>query len=97
MRTGDEMDAGIFAFERTDAADGKKALVVMNVNEKHASTTAFGTAKMKVGFAPGTGLVSVFPDATLGVQVGGDGTVAVTVPARGTVVLVPQADMAGIK
>jgi hypothetical protein len=74
-------------------------LVVLNVSESHASMTQAPTGqRMMVGFPPGTGLVNVLDDddPNDAFQVAGDGTVVVTVPARGQKVLVPQADQGGI-
>jgi glycosidase len=96
-RTGMESDAGIFAFERVDG--DKRVLVVLNVSESHASMTQAPTGgRMMVGFPPGTGLVNVLddPDPNDAFQVAGDGTLVVTVPARGQKVLVPQEDQGGI-
>ena len=89
-------DAGIYAFERTDPADGKTVLVVMNVNETQTSSTSYQGSAMKVSFPPGTGLVSVFPDTSVGVPVDGSGKVVVKVPSRGVIVLVAQGDAGGI-
>ena len=89
-RTGDEPDAGIFAFERT--YQGETMLVVLNANNDHASTTSAAWMEgqegndMQTGFAPGTVLVNVFddPDVTDDeVVVGADGKLAVTVQPRG--------------
>ncbi len=95
--TGDEGDAGIFAFERVDG--DKRVLVVMNVSEKHPSSTQAADGAMKVGFAAHTGLVNVLPDgdaANQAFQVGGDGTLVVTVPPRGFKILVANGDQGGI-
>ena len=105
-RTGAERDAGIFAFERTQMTDGKRALVVLNVKDDKESTTQapydLGGGKMFVGFAPDTELVNVLPDwknpsaPAEHVTVGGDGMVAITVGARGTKIFVAKDDQAGI-
>jgi len=80
--TGDEADAGIFAFERT--YDGKRALVVINANPNHASVTAFDGSEMQTGFAAGKKLHNVWDDEDDGdsVTIGADGKVAITVPPR---------------
>ncbi len=91
MRTGMESDAGIFAFERTDATG--KVLVVINVNDQHPSRTQAPTGeKMTVTFPGNTGLVNVLDDddPNDAFQVAGDQTLVVTVPPRGQKVLVPQ-------
>lgn len=65
-RTGDEEDAGIFAFERRFA--GNRAMVVLNVHTSKTSVTtaeSLGAERMTTTFAPGTVLVDVMP--------GGDG------------------------
>jgi len=91
-RVAGERDAGIFAFERFDSASGERALIVMNVNEAHPSTTqapdAQGAAKMKVGFAPGTALSNALGDDPGDQIVAPDGTLAITVPPRGTAVYI---------
>src|SRR5262249_42837066 len=73
-RTGDEPDAGAFAFERTggDAGDAY-ALVVFNTNAKHDSTPSFNGAPMKVSVAPGTVLVDVLADGAPTYTVAADG------------------------
>jgi alpha-amylase len=91
----DESDAGIFAFERVSPGD-KRVLVVLNVSDTHDSqTVAPMGGRMIVGFAPGTTLVNVLGAAET-VQVAGDGTVAIAVPARGQKIFVAQADVGGI-
>ena len=63
-RTGDEQDAGIFAFERRYRGD--RAMVVVNTNRnKNSETSAeeLGFNRMTTTFAPGTLLVDVHPDA----------------------------------
>ncbi|HVH40719.1 MAG TPA: alpha-amylase family glycosyl hydrolase [Labilithrix sp.] len=87
--TGDEMDSGIFAFERAggDAGDAY-ALVVFNTNARKSSVTADGPVVMKVG-RPGATLVDVLnPDAE-SVVVSPTGELRVTVGAQSALVLVP--------
>jgi glycosidase len=88
-RVGDEEDAGILAYERT-TTEGDYALVVVNTQSRHPSTTAFGPDAMEVGAAPG----SVLVDALTGerVTVDGAGTLTVTVAQHGAMILVPEAD-----
>lgn len=89
-RTADESDAGIFAFERTggDAGDAY-ALVVLNTNARHDSTTSFENAPMVVS-AAGTTLVDVLGPAGQSVTVGDDGALELTLPPQSAVVLVPE-------
>lgn len=80
-RTGSESDAGIFSFERSggDAGNGY-ALVVLNTNPSHESSSGFNGAGMQVGVPAGTQLVNVL-DPNENVTVAGDGTLTVVVPA----------------
>lgn len=87
--TGTESDAGLFAFERIDG--DKSALVVLNVSDTQTSSTP----SMAVGFAPGTELVDVLGSGDT-VTVAPDGSVVITVPARGQKVFVASADSGGI-
>jgi glycosidase len=95
-RTGDEPDAGIFAFERTSA--GETVLVVINTSESHPSETSYAWADppgehMQTGFAAGTQLANVLDNGdTAGqtVTVGEGGRLRVTVPARGARIYVAQ-------
>ena len=88
-RTGDEPDAGTFAFERGDPA-GAYALVVFNTNQTHPSTPEFNGAPMKTSLPGGTVLVDVLSDQKTTYTVGGDGSVAVTLPPESGAILVPQ-------
>lgn len=88
-RTGDEQDAGIFAFER--AYDGETALVVVNVSptkQSETSATSLGGGGMKVSFAPGSVLTDVASDDGYTVTVDSAQEVTVQVPARGGRILV---------
>lgn len=89
--TGDEPDAGMFAFERSggDAADAY-ALVVLDTNGRKSSTAT--TKKLSV--APGTVLVDVLDAAQPTFTVAPDATVAVSVAAQSARILVPQAQVA---
>jgi glycosidase len=86
-RTGDEQDAGIFAFERS--YEGETVLVVLNAHDDKASrttATAVGGGDMQTSFAEGTTLTNVFPDENTDydeVTVGADGTLDVQIPPRG--------------
>jgi glycosidase len=88
--TGDEGDAGLVAFERKSDGGGY-ALVVINTNAKHPSTTADGATTMTVTAPAGTVLVDALPET--GGQtftVDGTGKLSVQVPATSAMVLVPQ-------
>jgi glycosidase len=92
-RVGQEQDAGIVAFERNDG--GKKVLVVVNTSDTHTSETAatqLGGTAMTTSFSSGTPLSDVLAD-TPTVNVGGGGTLIVSVPPRGAKILVPQGDV----
>ncbi|MDP8223818.1 MAG: alpha-amylase family glycosyl hydrolase [Candidatus Lernaella stagnicola] len=89
-RTGSELDAGIFAFERE--YKGETVLVVVNTNDEHASVTSAAWMEgqegndMQTSFPQGTVLVNVFDDQDVTddeVIVGEDGKLAVTVQPRG--------------
>ena len=103
--TGNESDAGIFAFTRTyqEPAGGlKTALVVTNVHNDQASTTDFMGSVMAVPYASGTKLVDVLADpydTTMegSYVVSAAGTVRVRVSPRATKVLVPEADVVPLK
>ncbi len=88
-RTGDADDAGIIAFERRTNA-GDYALVVINAQGAHPSTTAHGGDAMQVSADAGAVLV----DALTGdpQTVGADQTMSLQIPPYGALILVPQAD-----
>jgi glycosidase len=87
-----ERDSGIFAFERATAE--QRAVVVVNTADEQDSTTcapvALGGACMQTGFSQGTVLRNVAPD-NMGESftVGSGGSLEVTVPARGGMLLIP--------
>jgi len=84
---GDE-DAGILAFER--AAGDDRVLVVLNTSDDGDSATCAAGACMETSFAPGTVLHDVAPGSDgAAFTVAGDGTVEVSVPARGGRLLAP--------
>ncbi len=84
-------DAGIFAFERSVPGD-QTALVVLNASTQTSESCASaGGPCLQTTLPPGSTLVDVMPGsdgATF--TVAGDGTVAVSVPARSGRVLVTQ-------
>ncbi len=87
-RTGDEPDAGIFAFERRGGdAGASRALIVLNAHPTHASSTKFGADAMKTSFAGETLTDALGSGLTL--TIGGDGAAEVTVPSMGIAVLLP--------
>lgn len=85
-----EEDAGIVAYERTggDAGD-EYALVVINSNSRHPSTTADGPKAMKLT-RPGVTLVDVLDPETKTYAVPASGELRVTIPAQRAMILVPQ-------
>jgi alpha-amylase len=89
--TGDESDAGIFAFERSggDAGD-RYALVVFNTNSRHASSTAVDGVGMPTGAKPGSTLVDVLDPQRASYVVEADGTLKLSVPAQKAVILIPS-------
>ena len=85
-----EEDAGIVAYERAggDAGDAY-ALVVINSNARHMSTTADGAKAMKIT-KPGITLVDVLdPDAKT-YAVPASGELRLIVPPQRAMILVPQ-------
>lgn len=92
-RTGNEADAGILAFTRTDG--DKSVLVVTNVHNGQTSQTEFSGIQMKVPFRSGTRLVEVLRDPLDGTNentylVPATQTITVRVSSRATKVLVPE-------
>jgi glycosidase len=90
--TGEERDAGLFAFERSggDAGDDL-ALVVINTNARHPSAPLGGADKsLKTSARGGTTFVDVLDPAGSTVTAKNDGTIDVTVPAQSAMILVPE-------
>jgi glycosidase len=85
-----EEDAGIVAYERAggDAGDSY-ALVVINSNARHMSTTALGTKAMKIT-KPGITLVDVLDPEAKTYAVPASGELRVIVPPQRAMILVPQ-------
>lgn len=82
-RTGDEEDAGIFAFERTYR--GETVLVVINTHDDKSSRTNFEGNAMQTGFSAGTALTNVLDDGSSTddtATVGSNGELSVEVPPR---------------
>ena len=83
--TGDEPDAGMFAFERSGGDAGSSvAVVVLNTNAKKKSGATF-----KTSLAGGT-LVDALDPAARSFPVAGDGTVTVDVDAQRALILLPK-------
>jgi alpha-amylase len=82
---GDEGDAGVFGFERTDGAN--YALVVLNTNDRHKSTSA-DTSAMTLTAMAGKTLVDVFDPTQANYQVAADGTLKLTLDPQSAKVLV---------
>jgi alpha-amylase len=94
-RTGDEEDAGIFAFERNGGTNKNGySLVVLNSNQVHPSRTAFEGAAMSVIAPANTVLEDVLSGDTW--TVSQDQTLDITVPAMSAVILVPQGDVVAL-
>jgi alpha-amylase len=93
-RTGDEGDAGIFAFERRggDAGDSY-ALVVFNTNKNHPSSPQFEGTPMLVDAAAGTVLVDVLSAESKTFTVDGNKRVSITLPPESGAILIPQAQV----
>jgi glycosidase len=76
--TGNEQDAGIFAFERS--YNGETVLVVMNTSRTAKSETSASQAggqDMQVGFSSGTRLTDVLSDDNKSVTVGPNGKLVI--------------------
>ncbi len=82
-----EPDAGIFAFERADA--GKYALVVLNTNSRHASTSADGAKAMKIS-QPSVTLVDVLDPERKTYTAAASGELRVSVSAQRAMILIPN-------
>lgn len=86
--TGDEEDAGIFAFERAGADAGDDyALVVFNTHHTKSSSTKSGMSVMLTS-VPGVTLVDALSDQGNQYPVAGDGTLDITLPPASGVLLV---------
>lgn len=83
--TGDEADAGLFAFERAggDAGNGY-ALVVQNTNGRKSSQAQLSTTRQA-----GAQLVNVLDPSKPTFVVGAGGVLEVSVPAQSAMILVP--------
>ena len=89
----DEVDAGLFAFERVGGdAGGSYAVVVINSHQGHESTTRTDDRAMMVTAPPGTVMVDVVSGGEMRVFVADDGSLDVTVDPMEAVILVPEAE-----
>lgn len=85
-----EDDAGIIAYERAGGDAGADyALVVINSNSRHESTTADGTTAMKVT-KPRVTLVDVLNPEGATYAVPASGELRIKLPKQGALILVPQ-------
>ena len=82
--TGEESDAGLLAFER--AYRDERVLVMINVADERDARSRFEDRVMPTGFAPGATVADRLSGETFQVQA--DGTLDITVPARGARILV---------
>jgi len=90
LHTQEEADAGIIGYERAGGDAGAEyALVVINTNARHASTTADGTKAMKVT-KPNVTLVDVLDPELKTYPVPASGELRLVVPAQRAMILVPQ-------
>ena len=88
--TGDEEDAGIFAFERAGGDAGTEyALAVFNTNTKHASSTKSMDTVMATSLPKGTTLVDILPADHPAYIVQDGGTLDITLPPATGALLVP--------
>ena len=96
--TGNETDAGIFAFERFGGdAGGSYALMIFNTHQAHPSSPAFEGRQIEVLAPAGTVLVDVLTDGERRFTVTADQAVDVAVDPVSAVLLVPEAEFkAGI-
>lgn len=85
-----EDDAGIIAYERAGGDAGASyALVIINTNSRHQSTTADGPTAMKIT-RPGVTLIDVLNSDGATYAVPASGGLRVVVPKQGALILVPQ-------
>ena len=91
--TADEPDAGILAFERTGGDTNTYALVVLNTNQVHGSTTKFEGTTMKVSAPVGAVLVDVLNGKNAAYTVAADGTLDLTLAPVTGLLLVPKGDV----
>ncbi len=83
-----EADHGIFAFERS--SEEQRLLVVINASDAPSETCSLPSGCMRTSFSPGTVLLDVSPGGGGTFTVSADATLRMTMPPRGSRVLVPQ-------
>jgi alpha-amylase len=91
--TGDEPDAGIFAFERTGGDSPNYALIVLNTNQVHDSSTKFEMATMMVERPQGRRAGRRARQQSAAYTVASDGTLDLTLAPVTGLLLVPQQDV----
>jgi len=91
--TGDESDAGILAFERAGGDSNNYALIVLNTNQVHDSSTRFESTVMATSAPPGAVLIDVLAGKSAAYTVAGDGTLDLTLAPVTGMLLVPQQDV----
>ena len=86
---GTENDAGLIAFERR--VDDQLALVVINTQSRHASSTSFETGRLQTTAAAGTTLVDVLSGERF--EVPGDQRLDLGVEPLATRILIPESQV----
>ena len=86
---GDENDAGLIAFERR--VDEQFALIVINTQSRHASSTSFETGRLQTTAPAGTTLVDVLSGERF--EVPGDQRLDLGVEPLATRILVPESQV----
>ncbi len=90
--TGDETDAGIFAFERFgEDSGGSYAFVVFNTHQGHPSSPVDPDRTLTLSAPPGTVLLDVLADGAP-YTVGPNGELDIVVAPMSAALLVPQAE-----
>jgi glycosidase len=90
--TGEEADAGIFAFERFgEDSGGSYALVVFNTHQGHPSSPTDPDQMLALSAPPGTVLVDVLHDGAA-YMVADDGSIDIVVDPMSAALLVPRGE-----
>ena len=94
--TGEEPDAGIFAYERLGAdAGGSYVLMVFNTHQSHASAPGNDESKMLVTAPPGTELIDALAADNGSYFVAEDGSLDIILAPMQAALLVPAAEFVG--